>query len=1526
MKTYTKSPALFLVTCAFAVTCLTTPAFASAKWTFMVYLCAENNLEPDGIDDFLEMAKAGSNSNINIVVQMDRINGFDTRYGDWKTCKRFLVGKDTEPTAASALEDIGEVNMGHPDTLKAFIEWGTTNYPADRYAVILWDHGDGWSKKRRKPSSYPPYKAVCGDDTDGGDYLYMNEIKQVLNSVSVKPDMIGFDACLMGMIEVAYQIKDSGASVMVGSEELEPGAGWPYDTVLQELNSNPEWTPEQLGAWIADKFVEAYPDDDATQSAISLLKINALGESVSDFSTVLRTSWNSDKQAVINAAKTVMTRVEDTVINEKHTNNYRGAKGIAIYFPLLSQNLHSDYANTDFAKNTYWDEFLNEYYNAMPGSYIESARKICVAFNNEPGYSKDYIDLHNFCSLIADPPDTSPGYTADITDYNFEEISTTGTKIDISDEGYSHIYPSGFTFSYYGNNFTSFSISDNGVIYFEDSNLDGGYTNENIPGSGKWGETFVAPYWTDLNPETGGQINWQATGTGAEKRLVIQWNDIKPYGESDLNLNGATFQAVLYENGRILFQYKDVLVGNEELDKGAKATVGVQGSTTRGLGYSFNSALINNQTAILFSPVTSGQCSYTLSSTQKIFDSSGGTASVSVTADSECNWTAESDTGWIVITEGKSATGNGTVKYTVAQNTNLSSRTGTMTIAGQTFTITQSSSCSYEILPESKSFSDSGGTGTVSVTASSPDCAWTASSHVNWITVTSGSPGTGDGSVRYSVLKNTGTSSRTGTLAVAGQTLTITQEPATEPEPALLQNGVTVKNLSQWLAGSLYYKIQLPSNATNLQIRTGSGTGDCNLFVKHGTMPTTESYDYKSDQSGNDESIVISAPASGDWYILVYANQAFGGMSLTASYNTTTCSYTLSPASQNFTPGAGDGSFNITTDADCYWTASVSDSWIEIVAGGFGKGDGKTDFRVSQNTGDQGRQGSVTVMDNTFSITQAEAGSVSTVTLANGVALTELSAEKDNAAYYKISVPSGQKKLDIKIYGGNGDCDLYARFGEKPTLQDYDYAPVYFGNNENVTVENPDAGDWYIMLHAYGAAYSGVSLKAAYTDIDCTYTISPADISAESSGGTGSVTVTADSQCAWDVFNADNWITITSDTSGAGNGTVSYSISANTDLTLRTGTILIADAYVYVTQQGNATVTELTNGVEITGLSGQKNDILYYKINVPADQKNLSVTTGGETGDVDLYVRYGAMPTSDSFDFVSNSWGTGENVYVENPEPGTWYIMVSGYGSFSGVYVKAEYNSLSCDYAVTPMTESFPASGGTGTLSVSTGSNCSWAANTSVSWIEFTSAIRGTGNGSVNYKVSPNSGPYILADNIRIADQLITIWQSGTEQTQPGTLTNNVAETVSGIQQSMTYYKIEVPSGQKSLVFEISGGTGDCDLLVKYGTLPTFSQYDFFPYIEGNDEQAETGNPQAGTWYVMLSGYTAYENVSLTARYSDEGEDFYLADAITVLQILTGFSPSLSSSSMLLDFDKNGRLSSEDAIYIIQSLAGFRTD
>ena len=73
-------------------------------WTLMVYLDADNNLESAGIDDFLEMATVGSDANINIVVQFDRINGYDTSYGDWTRCKRFYIEKDMTPIPGNAVE------------------------------------------------------------------------------------------------------------------------------------------------------------------------------------------------------------------------------------------------------------------------------------------------------------------------------------------------------------------------------------------------------------------------------------------------------------------------------------------------------------------------------------------------------------------------------------------------------------------------------------------------------------------------------------------------------------------------------------------------------------------------------------------------------------------------------------------------------------------------------------------------------------------------------------------------------------------------------------------------------------------------------------------------------------------------------------------------------------------------------------------------------------------------------------------------------------------------------------------------------------------------------------------------------------------------------------------------------------------------------------------------------------------------------------------------------------------------------
>ena len=127
------------------------------------------------------------------------------------------------------------------------------------------------------------------------------------------------------------------------------------------------------------------------------------------------------------------------------------------------------------------------------------------------------------------------------------------------------------------------------------------------------------------------------------------------------------------------------------------------------------------------------------------------------------------------VTAGASGSGNGTVSYTVAGNSGTASRTGTITAAGQTITVTQAGqTCSYTVSSTSVSSSAAGGAQSATVTAAA-GCSWTAVSNAAWISVTAGSTGSGNGTVSYAVDANTATASRTGTIAVAGETITVTQ-------------------------------------------------------------------------------------------------------------------------------------------------------------------------------------------------------------------------------------------------------------------------------------------------------------------------------------------------------------------------------------------------------------------------------------------------------------------------------------------------------------------------------------------------------------------------------------------------------------------------------------------------------------------------------------------------------------------------------------------------------------------------------
>ena len=176
-----------------------------------------------------------------------------------------------------------------------------------------------------------------------------------------------------------------------------------------------------------------------------------------------------------------------------------------------------------------------------------------------------------------------------------------------------------------------------------------------------------------------------------------------------------------------------------------------------------------------------GSCAYSVSPTTVTVPSTGANNSISVITGSGCAWTAVSTASWITITSGASMSGLGSVNYTVAANTAFAPRTGTMTIAGQTVTVTQAAnSCSYSVSPTTVSAPSTGTSGSVAVTTGS-SCAWTATSAVAWITITAGGSMAGTGSVDYTVARNTTTASRTGVLNIAGRTVTVTQAAGTPP-------------------------------------------------------------------------------------------------------------------------------------------------------------------------------------------------------------------------------------------------------------------------------------------------------------------------------------------------------------------------------------------------------------------------------------------------------------------------------------------------------------------------------------------------------------------------------------------------------------------------------------------------------------------------------------------------------------------------------------------------------------------------
>lgn len=378
------------------------------KWTVMFYMACDNDTEEWGVYEIDALEAVGSSPQVNIVAQLDRAKGFvgsESNDGDWTGAKRFYITKDPQsevgqtqeeiyytPHVSQVMEDLGEVNMANPGVLRDFVMWGMKNYPAERYALIMMSHGTGY-----RDGEFA-VKATNYDDTGGS--MATSAIKDALKNLPFKLDLIDFKACLMGMIETAYEIKDY-AKYMTATEEMSWTPCWSAEKVMKELVENPNMSGSDISRRIVyhygdymDNDPQHNPHPNATYSAIDLVQVEELAKTLDALAGTMMSGmpavkpkikearaktqryhfpWHVDLQhfagllagttqdeTLKNAALKVVEQNKKAVFAEYHGSKSAGSRGLAIYFP--SDYPRGGYTNSlGFVKNYGWDEFVNKF-------------------------------------------------------------------------------------------------------------------------------------------------------------------------------------------------------------------------------------------------------------------------------------------------------------------------------------------------------------------------------------------------------------------------------------------------------------------------------------------------------------------------------------------------------------------------------------------------------------------------------------------------------------------------------------------------------------------------------------------------------------------------------------------------------------------------------------------------------------------------------------------------------------------------------------------------------------------------------------------------------------------------------------------------------------------------------------------------------------------------------------------------------------------------------------------------------------
>ncbi|GEM_PF-409650 len=516
-----------------------------------------------------------------------------------------------------------------------------------------------------------------------------------------------------------------------------------------------------------------------------------------------------------------------------------------------------------------------------------------------------------------------------------------------------------------------------------------------------------------------------------------------------------------------------------------------------------------------FSNTSPPTCTFMIDPSSRSFGSGGGTGGVSVTTQAGCNWTAVSNASWITVTAGASGSGSGTVSYSVTANPSASPRSGTITIAGQTHTVNQAAaSCSFMIAPTEAAYDSNGGAGAVMVSAGA-GCNWTAMSSASWITITAGSMGSGNGSVNYSVARNTSSSPRSGAITIAGLTHTVTQAGLsciTGITPPSRSVGATGASATVTVTAPLNCNWTAQSLASWISITSG-GNGPGSKTLKYAVATNTS-----------------TSPRTG--VILI------GDKQHTVVQSGVTCNYSINPTSESFASTGGGGTVNVTTTTGCDWTAVSNAGFISVTGGASATGSGQVSFTVDPNTSSIARSGTMTIAGHTFTVNQA-------------------GAPGGGGCSYSIN-PTNQS---FPTGGGGGTVNVTTTTG---------CAWTAVSNAGFITITGGASGvgsgavSFTVAPNTSSSARTGTMTIAGHTFTvnqaasACIYSISPGNKVFGRSGGSGTVNVTTTAGCNWTAVSNASWITVTTGASGSGSGMVSYTVSVNTTGSPRTGTVTIA--------------------------------------------------------------------------------------------------------------------------------------------------------------------------------------------------------------------------------------------------------------------------------------------------------------------------------------------------------------------------------